>query len=120
MTGRLIVYGFHTNLPMGQDMLSPMEWIRMGLRMNSMPKFDAMEMGQDNKAVLAFNLSFFAQEREMLSQLFDQVCEWLEQGKLQCPRVVEFSMEQIAEAHELIQSGKSVGKIVLNTSDPQD
>jgi synaptic vesicle membrane protein VAT-1 len=119
MTGRLIVYGFHTNLPMGQDMLSPMEWIRMGLRMNGMPKFDAMAMGQDNKAVLAFNLSFFAQEREMLSHLFDQVCEWLEQGKLACPRVVEFSgMEQIAQAHELIQSGKSVGKIVLHTSPP--
>jgi NADPH:quinone reductase-like Zn-dependent oxidoreductase len=25
MTGRLIIYGFHTNLPMGKDMLSPIE-----------------------------------------------------------------------------------------------
>ena len=115
MTGRLIVFGFHTNLPMGKDSLSPLEWIRMGRKMSSMPKFDPMDMGQNNKAVLAFNLSFFANEREMLSDLFDTIVEWLEQGKLQCPRVVEMNMKQIADAHELIQSGTTVGKLILKT-----
>jgi len=80
-----------------------------------MPKFDPMDMGQHNKAVLAFNLSFFANEREMLSDLFDTIVEWLEQEKLQCPRVVEMNMKQIADAHELIQSGTTVGKLILKT-----
>ncbi|GKY95840.1 hypothetical protein MPSEU_000544600 [Mayamaea pseudoterrestris] len=115
MTGRLIVFGFHTNLPVGRDMLSPLEWFRMARRMSEMPKFDPMHMGGQNKSVLAFNLSFFAEEREMLSELFDQVQTWLEDGLLQVPRVVEMEMHNIADAHDLIQSGRSVGKIVLST-----
>jgi synaptic vesicle membrane protein VAT-1 len=117
-TGRLIVFGFHTNLPLGNDSLSPLEWIRMGLRMGKMPKFDPMEMGSSNKAVLAFNLSFFSNEREMLSSLFSQILVWIEEGKLQCPRVVELPMSEVGEAHALIQSGATVGKIVLRTSEP--
>lgn len=114
MTGRLIVYGFHTNLPMGSDMLSPLQWIRMAMKQKKMPKFDPMEMGSDNKAVLAFNLSFFADERKMLSDFFDQVLEWIQEGKLECPRITVFEgLDKIAEAHDLIQSGKSVGKIIV-------
>jgi NADPH:quinone reductase-like Zn-dependent oxidoreductase len=52
----------------------------------------------------------------MMMVLFDQVCKWLEEGKLECPRVVEMHMRDIAEAHDLIQSGTTVGKLVLNTS----
>ena len=116
MTGRLIVFGFHSNLPLGSDMLSPIQWIRMAARAKNMPQFNPMDMGSKNKAVLAFNISFFADEAEMMMVLFDQVCKWLEEGKLECPRVVEMHMRDIAEAHDLIQSGTTVGKLVLNTS----
>jgi NADPH:quinone reductase-like Zn-dependent oxidoreductase len=115
-TGRLIVFGFHSNLPMGQDMLSPMEWLRMIVKSSKMPKFDAMEFVKSNRSLLGFNLSFFVAQIDMLGQLYDQVGSWLEQGKLQCPRVVEMDMSEIAAAHELIQSGKSIGKIVMQTN----
>jgi synaptic vesicle membrane protein VAT-1 len=88
----------------------------MAYKMRYMPKFDPMEMGQSNKGVLAFNLSFFANERDILTKLFDQVLQWLESGQLTCPRVVEMEMERVAEAHDLIQSGTSIGKIVLTTT----
>ena len=115
MTGRLVVYGFHTNLPMGKDMLSPLEWIRMASKQQRMPKFDAMEMGSDNKAVLAFNLSFFSQETAMLADFFGVVLDWLREGKLTCPPITEFEgLASISEAHDLIQSGKSVGKLIVN------
>jgi NADPH:quinone reductase-like Zn-dependent oxidoreductase len=114
-TGRLIVFGFHSNLPMGQDMLHPMAWIQMILKKSKMPKFDAMDFVSSNKSLLGFNLSFFVDEIDMLSQLYDQVGSWLEQGKLQCPRIVEMDMTDIAAAHDLIQSGKSIGKIVMQT-----
>ncbi|EJK70112.1 hypothetical protein THAOC_08557 [Thalassiosira oceanica] len=109
-SGRLIVFGFHSNLPVGNDMLSPMEWIRMGIKMATMPKFDAMDLTVSNKSVLGFNLSFFADERDVLSDMFDQVLEWIEQGKLKCPRVVEMGMADVASAHGLIQSGKALGR----------
>ena len=116
--GRIITYGFHTNLPMGQDMLSPWEWVQMARKMwFQMPTFNVMEMGTQNKSIMAFNLSFFAQEREILSKLFDQLCTWIEKGQLHCPRVTTFEgLDRIAEAHELIQSGNSVGKLIITTT----
>ena len=114
-TGRLVVFGFHSNLPVGQAMLSPMEWLRMGKKMNVMPKFDPMDMTVDNKSVLGFNLSFFAEEKELMQELFDQIYKWLNEEKLRCPKITEMTMDKIGAAHELIQSGKSVGKIIITT-----
>lgn len=112
-TGRLIVFGFHSNLPMGKSALDPLQWIKMASKANKMPTFDAMDMVTSNKSVLGFNLSFFADESDIVSDLFDQICVWLKYEKLKVPRVTELEMERIVEAHELIQSGKSVGKIVI-------
>eukprot|EP00562_Extubocellulus_spinifer_P018667 CAMPEP_0178598026 /NCGR_PEP_ID=MMETSP0697-20121206/32519_2 /TAXON_ID=265572 /ORGANISM="Extubocellulus spinifer, Strain CCMP396" /LENGTH=440 /DNA_ID=CAMNT_0020235759 /DNA_START=157 /DNA_END=1479 /DNA_ORIENTATION=- len=114
-TGRLVVFGFHSNLPMGKAALDPLQWIRMAKKAAAMPKFDAMDLCTSNKSILGFNLSFFADEAEVVSTLFDQVCRWIDEERLKVPRVVEMDMERITEAHELIQSGTSVGKIVVKT-----
>ena len=114
-TGRLIVFGFHTNLPMGNDMLSPVEWLRMAVKMATLPKFDAMDLTTSNKSVLGFNLSFFTEEIDLMGELYDQIGTWISEGKLECPRIVEMDLETVDDAHELIQSGKSVGKIIINT-----
>lgn len=114
-TGRLIVFGFHSNLPMGNDMLHPLEWLRMIQKMARMPKFNPMKLTTSNKSVMGFNLSFFVEEIEMLGTLYDQISTWVQTGELQCPRVVEMKMAEITNAHALIQSGKSVGKIVITT-----
>ena len=119
-SGRLIVFGFHSNLPMGNAMLSPLEWIRMAKKVVSMPKFDAMDLTVSNKSVMGFNLSFFADERNVLSDMFDQVLQWIENNEMRCPRVVEMDMQNVADAHTLIQSGKSIGKIILNTNASQE
>ena len=113
-TGRLIVYGFHTNLPTSA-MLSPFEWFRMAKKMLNMPKFDPMDLTVDNKSVMGFNLSFFSQEEDVVEELFDKICTWLTSSQLHCPNVVEMNIAEIGEAHTLIQSGKSIGKIVLST-----
>jgi hypothetical protein len=56
----------------------------MAFKMIRMPKLDPMIMTSFNKSVLALHLSSFANEREMLSTLFDQVRIWLEKGQLTC------------------------------------
>ena len=110
-TGRLISFGFHTNLPLGRDLLSPWQWMQMASKMNKMPRFDAMDLGTSNKSVMGFNLSFLAAEKEMMTVLFDQVHAWITSGELECPRVVE--MDEVGDAHALIQSGQTIGKIVV-------
>jgi NADPH:quinone reductase-like Zn-dependent oxidoreductase len=118
-TGRLVVFGFHSNLPMGQDMLNPLEWLKMVFKMTRMPKFDAMDLVTSNKSILGFNLSFFVDEIDMLGQIYDQIGEWLTNDKLQVARVTEMRMKDIGAAHQLLQSGKSVGKIVMTTQEDQ-
>lgn len=112
-TGRLIVFGFHSNLPLGNDILHPMEWLRMIHKMIQMPKFNPMSLTTGNKSIMGFNLSFFVDEIPLLGALYDQISQWFEAGELHCPRIVEMDMTEIAKAHELIQSGTSVGKIVM-------
>jgi len=129
-TGRLIVFGFHSNLPMGRDSLNPLEWMRMISKASKMPAFDPMELVTSNKSVLGFNLSFFSDETGMLHHMFDQIERWMSpkpggdadatasaELRLRCPRVTELPMEQIGEAHQLIQSGTTVGKLVLIAGD---
>eukprot|EP00041_Stephanoeca_diplocostata_P018993 m.402616 g.402616 ORF g.402616 m.402616 type:complete len:443 (+) comp21183_c0_seq1:148-1476(+) len=114
-TGRLIVFGYGSNLPMGKAALSPIEWLKMARKASQMPHFDPMDLSVSNKSVLGFNLSFFADEKAKVTELFDQIVTWLDEGKIRCPNVVEMPMDKIAHAHELIQSGTSVGKIVMTT-----
>lgn len=115
--GRLIVYGFHSNLPKVSDFLSPWAWIGMVLKIFQMPKFDAMDMTMNSKGVLGFNLSFFADETALIKQYMTQLIDWVSKGDLKVAAVTIFTVKDIGRAHELIQSGKSVGKIVCSLAD---
>ncbi len=111
--GRLVVYGFHSNLPKASTLLSPFAWIKMIFGMGAMPKFDAMEMTLNSKTIAGFNLSFFEEEYELTEMYLDQIVDWLKSGELQPSTVTAYDMKDISKAHELIQSGQSRGKIVI-------
>jgi NADPH:quinone reductase-like Zn-dependent oxidoreductase len=114
MCGTLVIYGFHSNLP-HSSLLSPMDWLQMIWGMVMMPKFDPMQMVLDSKTVSGFNLSFFADEKDLIEVYLKQLVGWIEEGKLSVQESTVFEMKDIGKAHELIQSGSSVGKIVLST-----
>ena len=116
--GRLIVYGFHTNLPTVSESLNPLNWLKMAFTMfGRMPHFDPMLLTVESKGVLGFNLSFFAQEVGMLGYYFDELVRLVEIGVVgeDCVKVEQYEMSAIRDAHDRISSGKSVGKIVLTT-----
>ena len=71
--GRLITYGFHSNLPRQSGTLSPVEWVKMIIGLVQMPRFDPMAMVLESKAVAGFNLSFFADENELIERYMKQV-----------------------------------------------
>lgn len=112
-TGTLVIYGFHTNLPSAHS-LSPLAWARMAVGMARMPKFDPMDLVISSKTVAGFNLSFFADEQALVDTYMDQIVEWAADGRLKVPRVTAFGLQDVPQAHSLISSGSSVGKIVLN------
>ncbi|CAE7816056.1 unnamed protein product, partial [Symbiodinium sp. CCMP2456] len=114
--GRLVVYGFHSNLPKcdgGLGTLSPWNWLRMAVDLARTPRFDPMDLTLDTKAVLGFNLSFFADETETCGKYFKQMSEWLDCGKIAVPPVQTFGLSAARDAHNALTSGRSVGKLVV-------
>jgi len=114
--GRLVIYGFHTNLPKIGLSISPMQWLKMGMQLlTTMPRFDPMDLTLTAKNVMGFNLSFFSDEKELALGYFDTLVHLIEIEVIgaQNLKVTEMPMCEIRRAHELISSGTSVGKLVL-------
>ena len=117
-TGKLVVYGFTTNLPSGA-MLNPLAWVKMARDLVRLPRFDPMDLVLASKSVHGFNLSFFADETALVDAYMDQLVRWVGEGRLTVAKVTEFDASEVPRAHQLIQSGKSVGKIVCRTKEQQ-
>ena len=112
--GRLVVYGFHSNLPRGVHLLNPLAWVQMAVGMARMPAFDPMEMVLESKAVLGFNLSFFADETATIKEYLKQINTWVGAGKIKVGKTTVFdSLSEVGNAHQCIQSGNSIGKLVV-------
>jgi len=67
-TGHLVVYGFHSNVPKASPWLSPAAWASMALGMARLPRFDPMDLVTTSRSVSGFNLSFFADEAELIQR----------------------------------------------------
>ncbi|MBK7974716.1 MAG: zinc-binding dehydrogenase [Deltaproteobacteria bacterium] len=113
--GRLVVYGFATMLPRGGGVGRPSfpklawDWLRT-------PRFDPLDMTTHNRSVLAFNLSYLFERHELLAEGMTKLVGRVEAGALRAPPVTRFPLERVAEAHRALESGTTVGKLVLELS----
>jgi NADPH:quinone reductase-like Zn-dependent oxidoreductase len=109
-TGRLIIYGFHTMLTRGSDRLNLfkllLDWLRL-------PRFNPLEMTDQNRGVLAFNLSYLFDEIAMFDHAMKDLVASLERGELRCLPVTEVPFDEVARAHQMLHAGDTVGKIAL-------
>ena len=78
-----------------------------------MPKFEPMDLVLASKGVAGFNLSFFSEEHELVDAYMEQIVQWAAEGKLVVAKTTSFDLCDAPRAHLAIQSGQSVGKIVL-------
>jgi NADPH:quinone reductase-like Zn-dependent oxidoreductase len=109
--GRLVVYGFHSMLPRGRG--GRPNWFKLARDYLRTPRFNPLRMTVENRSVLAFNLSFLSQRSDLLLPAMRQILSWLEHGRLQALPVKCFPFEHVADAHRELESGKTVGKLVL-------
>jgi NADPH:quinone reductase-like Zn-dependent oxidoreductase len=63
--------------------------------------------------VLGFNLSFLFDKTPVMQRGLQQLLQWLQDGSLQPPRVTTYPFERVADAHRDLESGQTVGKLVL-------
>lgn len=110
--GRLVVYGFATMLPRGRGRPS---WRKLAIDWLRTPRFDPLKMTNENRSVLAFNLSYLFERKQDLLPAFDRLLKWAGDGRIQPPRVTEMPLDQVAAAHRALESGDTTGKLVLVT-----
>jgi NADPH:quinone reductase-like Zn-dependent oxidoreductase len=108
--GRLVVYGFHSMLPRHGGLPGK---LRLAWNYWRTPRFSPFSLTTRNRSVLGFNLSFLFDKQSLMEAGLRQLRQWLEDGKLQPPRVSVYPFGRAAQAHRDLESGQTVGKLVL-------
>ncbi|MEX1368296.1 MAG: medium chain dehydrogenase/reductase family protein [Nannocystaceae bacterium] len=109
-TGRLVVYGFATMLPRAGQRRS---WLRLAWHYLRTPRFDPLALTNENRSVMGFNLSYMFEHTELLDKGMELLLGWADEGVLECPPIESYPLAQVARAHHALESGRTVGKLVL-------
>jgi len=114
--GKLVVYGFHTMLPRKGGRPN---WLKLGIDFLRTPRFNPFEMTTESRSVLAFNLSYLFDRTDILEEGMDKMMGWLEEGRIKAPPVTCYRFADAAQAHRDIESGQTVGKLILSETKSQ-
>lgn len=109
-TGRLVVYGFATMLPRAGQRRS---WLRLAWHWLRTPRFDPLALTTENRSVMGFNLSYLFEHADVLERAMSTLLSWADDGVLRPPPITTFALADVAAAHRSIESGRTVGKLVL-------
>jgi NADPH:quinone reductase-like Zn-dependent oxidoreductase len=110
--GRLVVYGFHSMMRTAEGKPSLVKLAADYLRT---PRFNPLTMTNENKSVLAFNLSYLFEpaNKAIFLEAMETLLSWVDEGKIAPPGVRELPLDRVADAHRALESGKTTGKLVL-------
>jgi len=111
--GKLVVYGFHTMFSKGRGKPN---WFKIIWDYLRTPRFNPLKMTNDNHSVLAFNLSYLFNKVIFLKEAMDNIIQGLIDKKLNPPQINTYSLDKAADAHRDLESGQTIGKLVLITS----
>jgi len=112
--GKLVVYGFHSMLRKGHGKAP---WPKLILDWARTPRFNPLELTGANKSVLGFNLSFLADRTSLLRQGLDTLLGWAAEGRIRPLPVSTYALDGVADAHRDLESGTTVGKLILRATD---
>ncbi len=107
--GKLLIYGFASMLPRDGHL----NWLRLGWHWLRTPRFNPLQMTQSNRSVLACNLSFLSAHASLLREGMQWLLQRFDEGELVAPTVVRYPLARAADAQRAIESGTTVGKLVL-------
>ena len=108
--GRMVVYGSsrftsHTSKP---------NYLKLIIPYLLRPKIDPMKLPTQNKSIMGFNLIYLYDKVEMLRQMLDELMA-LDLRPQHIGHV--FPFEELVDAIRLLQSGKTIGKVVVEVGD---
>jgi synaptic vesicle membrane protein VAT-1 len=106
--GRLVIYGASKLLT--GDRRNIAKAIK---EVATMPRFNALKLMNDTKAVMGLNLLHWWDRRGSLEELTRPLVAMLEDGSISPVVAAAFPLERAADAHRFIQERKNIGKVVL-------
>lgn len=109
-SGKLVVYGFAAMMPKTGGRPSYLKLASDYLRT---PRFDPLDMTQKSRSVLAFNLSYLFDRMDILEEGMAMLEACLSDGSFVPLPVATYPLDEVARAHCDIESGQTVGKLVL-------
>lgn len=109
-TGKLLVYGSHDLFSKGKGRIN---YIKAGIGLLKLPRFKPNDLITDNKSIIGFNISYLFHHKKLIKQVTSNLINLLNKDELKPVPVTTFKYERLEDAHKLIESGKSVGKIVV-------
>jgi NADPH:quinone reductase-like Zn-dependent oxidoreductase len=108
--GKLVSYGFHSMLSTHGGVANYFKLLWQYFRV---PRWSPLNMTRENKSLMAFNLSFLFHRKDLLQEAMQGLIKWVEEGKIKAPAVKTFPLEKVADAHRALESGATVGKLIL-------
>jgi len=108
--GKLVGYGFHSMLSTYRGVPNYLKLLWEYFRV---PRWSPLDMTQENKSLIAFNLSFLFHRRDLFQEAMQDLLKWVEEGKIKAPVVQSYPFEKVVEAHRALESGTTVGKLIL-------
>ena len=108
--GKLVVYGFSTMMPKTGGRPN---YLKLAADYLRTPRFNPLDMTNESRSVMAFNLSYLFDRKDILAEAMDDIMGWLAEGKITPPPSTTYELSKVADAHRDIESGKTVGKLVL-------
>jgi len=112
--GKLVVYGFHTMLSTHRGVAN---YLKLALQYLRVPRYSPLAMTQANKSLIAFNLSFMFHRTDLLKEAMQDLLKWVADGKIKAPALQPFAFENVVDAHRALESGTTVGKLILKLDD---
>jgi len=109
-SGRLVVYGFHGMLPRGTGKPN---WLALAWNFVRTPWFSPLRLVNENRAVLGFNLSYMFHRGDVLAAGMERTLAGFAAGVLRMPAVATYPLGQVAQAHRDLETGRTIGKLVL-------
>ena len=113
-TGKLVAYGFHSMLSKRGGISKYFKLVYEYLRV---PRFNPVNMTGDNKSLIAFNLSYLFHRADLLDEAMQALLKWVAEGKIKPPPLQPFAYDKVADAHRALESGTTVGKLILKFGD---
>ena len=108
-TGRLLIYGFASMFShSGRKNYPKLIWYFFRT-----PRFSPFDLTGTNRTVSGFNLIYLFDKVALFREIMDTLLKWDSEGHLGAMPVTAFPFEKVSGAHRALESGETVGKLVL-------